>query len=377
MTADVTSIPAGGRPEVEPAEDPRRRRRKEAVLGILILMLALLAGTAFWYLIFRQPIIPLPPIPVSQLPTYSTSLYGSTHPIGIAVSASGDRIYVIQGAATGEGVVFDDRGSVIGTFAPPVSDVGHQPSYAAVDPTSGELYVSDRLAGAVYVYDRDGAYQRELRLIEPRPGWQPMGLAFNAAGNLFVTDLSGPFILEIDRTGTVVRTLGQGDQLSFPNGVAVDRDGNVYVTDSNNGRLLVYGTDGKVMARVGRGAGAGALGLPRGLSIDTNGRVFITDTTAQGVFVYGRPVRATSAPVVGQPIRWYGGRTVVIPPGQSSEWGGQAQPAGLAPMQYLGFFGEPGISDAQFQFPNGMAVDGRGRVYVADTFNNRVQIWSY
>ena len=36
-----------------------------------------------------------------------------------------------------------------------------------------------------------------------------------------------------------------------------------------------------------------------------------------------------------------------------------------------------GVADGPFEFPNGVAVDARGRVYVADTFNDRVQIWSY
>ena len=36
-----------------------------------------------------------------------------------------------------------------------------------------------------------------------------------------------------------------------------------------------------------------------------------------------------------------------------------------------------GVGDGQFQYPNGIAVDGRGRVYVADSFNDRVQVWSY
>jgi sugar lactone lactonase YvrE len=30
-----------------------------------------------------------------------------------------------------------------------------------------------------------------------------------------------------------------------------------------------------------------------------------------------------------------------------------------------------------FEYPNSVAIDARGRVYVADTFNDRVQIWSY
>jgi hypothetical protein len=46
-------------------------------------------------------------------------------------------------------------------------------------------------------------------------------------------------------------------------------------------------------------------------------------------------------------------------------------------MIYVGFFGCHGISDGQFAFPIGAAVDDRGRIYVADTANGRVQVWSY
>ena len=131
----------------------------------------------------------------------------------------------------------------------------------------------------------------------PRPGWQPLGLAFDTEGNLYVTDLSGPFqkVLVIDRAATVVRTLGENEKLSFPNGVAVDGAGNVYVTDSNNGRLLVFDAEGTVRAQVGRGAGQGNLGLPRGLAVDGSGRVFVADTTGQGVFIYRAPQPTTAA----------------------------------------------------------------------------------
>jgi sugar lactone lactonase YvrE len=45
--------------------------------------------------------------------------------------------------------------------------------------------------------------------------------------------------------------------------------------------------------------------------------------------------------------------------------------------QFLGSFGESGVADGEFAFPIGVAVDDRGRVYIADTANNRVQVWSY
>jgi sugar lactone lactonase YvrE len=46
-------------------------------------------------------------------------------------------------------------------------------------------------------------------------------------------------------------------------------------------------------------------------------------------------------------------------------------------LEYVGFVGGEGVADGLFQYPNGVAVDGRGRVYVADTVNNRIQVWSY
>lgn len=381
MTVDVTTMPPATAPETERRQDPGRRHRriKELELGLLLALLIVFAWIVLWYLLFRQPINPIPPIPVSQIPTYSTSVYGVTRPIGVAVDPSGERIYVTQGAATSEGVIFDGGGNAIGKFAAPADlGGGHQPAYAAVDPVSHELYISDRLAGTIFIYDRDGQYLRELSLAQPRPGWQPMGMTFDPAGNLYVTDLSGPVILKIDQAGRVVRTLGAGENLSYPNGVAIDRAGNVFVTDSNNGRLLMYDVDGKVVARVGKGVGEGALGLPRGLTIDSAGRVFIADTTAQSVFIYGIPVVARPAitPTAGHLVLWYVGRLPIwgiSPHGDAA----RPNPTVLAKFQFLGSFGEAGISDGQFQFLNGVAVDARGRVYVADTFNDRIQIWSY
>jgi DNA-binding beta-propeller fold protein YncE len=344
MTADVTTMPAGVPEAIEEDPGKRRRRRKAVILLLLFLGLVLLLGLVIWYLLFRQPINPLPPIPATQIPAYSTSIYGVTRPIGVAVSPDGDRIYVTEGGATGVGVVLDNAGNVIAKMTPPESTgTNHQPVYAAVDPVTSEVYVTDRLAGTVYIYDEDGAYQRELVLPEPRPGWQPMGMTFDAAGTLYVTDFSGPFqkVLVIDRDLRVVRTLGETLNLNFPNGIAVDKAGTVYVTDSNNGRLVTFGSDGKGVVRIGRGAGEGNLGLPRGLTIDASDRIFTVDTTAQGVLVY---------------------RTLS---------------SGDEQIEYLGSFGTQGIADGQFNFPSGVSIDSRGRVYVADTFNDRVQIWSY
>ena len=343
--ADDTPVPPVT-VEGEPEEQPRRSRRKAIVALLLLGLLAMLSTIGIWYLAFRQPIapLPLPGIPQTELPTYATAVYGAQRPSGVAVSPSGDRIYVAQSAGDRTGIVFDASGNTVGTMAPPeTTGTDHSPVYMAVDPLTDEVYVSDRLAGTIYIYDRDGAYQRELTLAVPRPGWQPLGLAFDKAGTLYVTDMSGPYqaVLVIDRTAKVVRRLGENDKLNFPNGVGVDGAGNVFVTDSSNGRLLMFDADGTVRGQIGRGAGQGNLGLPRGLAVDEGGRVFVADATGQGVLVYRAPS------------------------GESRR------------LDYLGFVGGEGVADAQFEYPNSVAIDARGRVYVADTFNDRVQIWSY
>jgi DNA-binding beta-propeller fold protein YncE len=329
-----------------PGESRRRRRRNLLLLFLLAIGLLLLATIAIWYFLFRKPIIPIPNLPEAfRPPAYSTSVYGASTVIGVAASSDGSRIYVADTEGDRALRIFDASGRLINAVRPPAETTGteHVPVWVAVDPKTSDVYVTDRPTGEIYVFDPEGAYLRAFTPVERIRGWQPVGIAFDGNGNLYVTDMGSAIarVEVFDRTGALVRTMGETDGLAFPNGIAVDSRGNVHVADSNNGRLLTYGPDGTLIARVGRGVGVGKLGLPRGVAVDDEGRVYIGDPTAQGVHVFA---------------------------GATSETG---------TLQNLGFFGGEGIRDGRFQFPNGVAVDARGRIYIADTFNGRVQIWSY
>jgi DNA-binding beta-propeller fold protein YncE len=351
MTDGATMPPLASPPTVpaeadeSPDQERRRRRRKLLLLLVLGALLAGLSLLAIWYLIFRQPINPLPPIQsAAVMPSYTTSIYGIKRPTGVAVNRSGDRIYVTETGGAHLARVFDAAGNELARLEPPASTgTDHVPVYLAIDPLTGDVYVTDRPTGSIYIYDADGRFLRAYRPAASLDGWQPLGITFDPAGNLYVTDLAGPTarVVVLDRGGKVVRTIGVGDKLSFPNGVAIDPPGNVYVTDSNNGRLLVFGPTGDVAATVGRGVGEGNLGLPRGAVIDGQGRLYVVDTSGQAVFVYG-----------------------LLDPK-------------VERLAYLGFFGGEGVSDGLFEYPNGIAADGRGRLYVTDSVNDRVQVWSY
>jgi DNA-binding beta-propeller fold protein YncE len=321
-------------------------RRKLVIVGIALLaiLLLLVAGTFAWYMATRKPLSQIPVLSQNTPPHFTSALYSVTQPLGVAIDETTDRVYVTQSGGSTKVVVFDTEGAKVGELTPPgPAGADHVPVYAAVDPSNSDVYVSDRAAGTVYVYDSSGKFLHTLAP-EGAKQWAPLGLAFDSTGNLYVTDVSAPThkILVMKTSGEIVRTMGENDKLSFPNGIAVDPQGRVVVSDSNNGRVLVYGTDGKLIGAFARGDSDAALGLPRGISIDDTGRTYVVDTANHSVQVFAPKDEASPG----------------VP-------------------DYSFTFGEEGSTDGTFEYPNGIATDKHGRIYVTDRENNRVQVWSY
>jgi len=329
--------------DVAPTKMSKKRKRMIAALVILLLILAVLFG---WYLMNRKPLSELPGLGVAQLPHYEFSIYGTNQPLGVASNASGDRIYVTESEGERLVRVFDRAGKKVGTLKPPSStNAMHTPVYVAIDPTTQDVYVSDRGTDSIYIYDDKGTY---LRTFAPKgnlgAGWNPLGLAFGPDGTLYVTDVritNAHRILDFGPDGTLLRSMGAPGQLSFPNGIVVDGQGNIEVSDSNNGRVVVFSPYGKVMATISRGIGEGDLGLPRGAAVDDAGRLFVVDTADHMVRIYN----------VGSPDK-------------------------PTPV-YIGSFGGEGQLDGTFEYPNGVATDTRAHIYITDRENNRVQVWGY
>jgi DNA-binding beta-propeller fold protein YncE len=323
------------------------KKRKGAIAG-LVIALVILALLFIWYLMNRKPLSELPGLSETKLPHYEMSYYGVTHPIGVAASASGDRVYVTENDGTRMVRVYDHSGKQIGALNPPATTgTTHLPEYVAINPTTQDVYVSDRMTSAIYIYDANGKY---LRTFAPKGNlagkWSPLGLAFAPDGTLYATDVRGRDnkthrVVVFAPDGTVVRSLGKPGQLNFPNGIVVDSHGNIEVSDSNGGRLVVFSPYGKMMATIGQGVGDGDLGLPRGAAVDDAGRLFVADTSDHQVRVY--MIGTVSAPT----------------------------------PSYIGSFGEEGQSDGTFEYPNGVATDKRAHIYITDRENNRVQVWGY
>ena len=322
----------------------KKRKGAFAALGIALLILALLFA---WYLMNRKPLSELPGLSSTKLPHYEFSIYGTSHPLGVAATASGDRIYVTESDGTRLVRVFNAKGKAVGTLEPPKSTgVSHIPVYVAINPTTQDVYVSDRTTASIYVYDANGKY---LRTFAPKGNlggkWNPMGLAFAPDGTLYATDIRGKDnkhhrVLAFAPDGTLVRSIGAPGQLNYPNGIVVDGRGNIEVSDSSNGRLVIFNPAGKVLATISRGVGEGDLGLPRGAAVDDAGRLYVADTADHMVRVYAID---------------------------------DSKPT----PTYIGSFGEEGQLDGTFEYPHGVATDTRAHIYITDRENNRVQVWGY
>ncbi len=323
-----------------------RRRLTAALLLVLITVISIIVASAFgWYVQTGKSLAELPGLTKERMPHYVFSIYGATRPSSVAVSPTRDRVYVVESAGGRRVIVYDPTGKQIGLLTPPQSTgVTRGPVYVAVDPATSEVYVSDRPNQSVYVYSAKGVFKE---IFEPKGlssgNWQPLGMTFDNDGNFYATDVSTKphKVLVFNTSSRLVRTIGTSDGLQFPNGATLDKGDHVYISDSNNGRVLIFDLAGKNIASINRGVGEGDLGMPRGVVIDDSDRLYVVDTANHMVKIYRLGVDGSPIP------------------------------------KYIGSFGDEGQVDATFEYPNGVTIDSRSRIYVTDRENNRVQVWSY
>jgi sugar lactone lactonase YvrE len=158
---------------------------------------------------------------------------------------------------------------------------------------------------------------------------RPTGLAFDAAGNLFVSsdDRTAGYSIKkvsaVDGTISIFTTMALGG----PHGIAFDRAGNLYVANNNNNTVVSYTPDGVATIFADEGDG---LVNPIGLAFDAAGNLFVTNAKG-GPTRSGKVVKVTSE-------------------GVGSDF-----------------------ADVGFQTAYGIAFDAAGNVYVSNNTGNRVE----
>ncbi len=158
-----------------------------------------------------------------------TDTVGSGLPAALAVSSTGE-MYL---AETRPGQVFalDEFGRLKSVFGRFGGKSGlDAPTAIAVGP-SFNVYVCDKGAGRIAVYDRFGGYVREIGGLG-----EPKGLAIDGSGNAFVSDLASGTVTCYDPGGNAVASIGG---FRSPSALAIASDTTLLVVDTENGSVSV------------------------------------------------------------------------------------------------------------------------------------------
>ena len=243
----------------------------------------------------------------------------------------------------------------------------------------------------------------------------PAGIAVDTAGNVYVAEPNNSIIRKVT-SGGVVTTLagspgatgstdGTGSAARFdgPNGVAVDSAGNIYVADQYNNTIRKVTSGGVVTTLAGLAGASGSTDAtgsaarftyPFGVAADSAGNIYVADqgnhtirkVTSSGVVttLAGSPGVAGSADGTGSTARF------TYPNGVAVDNAGNVYVADtpnhtIRKVTSAGVVttlaGSPGVagssdgtgSTARFNYPNGIAVDSAGNVYVADSTNRTIR----
>ncbi|MGI6575022.1 MAG: NHL repeat-containing protein [bacterium] len=249
-----------------------------------------------------------------------------------------------------------------------------------------------------------------LSTLAGEPLLDPAGVAVDSDGNIFVSDAAKHQIYKYSPEGRLLAEIGsQGSgaaEFTEPTALDIDQAGNLYVADQGNNRVQVLTSSGKFLRQVGsREEFAPFFALIdgwdtplTGVAVDVAGNIYLTlrgayyDISENALRKYnpsGQLIWEMKSMLEGDvdflPFTWPAAVTVDQDGTVYMVHGAN----GAGKVLKIPYDGDTILADDALQFgnlgkeqgelmhtPQGIAVDALGYIYVADTHNNRIQIFT-
>src|ERR1039458_9514826 len=265
------------------------------------------------------------------------------------------------------------------------------PHHVAVD-SRGRILIVDPDIRAVHVLGGGNSFRiaggprRRLLL--------PNGIAVDAADNIYIADSERGLVLVHAPDGQFLRYIGKrGDESLFhyPTAIAIDRNGgHLFLLDTPRHALFVLDLEGNILKRIGRPR-LNAIGRVSGETIpmDLDYPTEIAIGNDELVLVDSANSRVHVMDLQCKPVAQFSIRAVTGPPimgdvGLGVDLTGNIYVSNVTDSDIriygrdgtlLSSFGRNGMEVGAVNSPAGLFVDGRNRLYVADTNNSRVQVF--
>jgi len=308
-----------------------------------------------------------------QTSTFASGFY---HPAGMAIDAS-NNIYLADQfnnqikKITPLGVVsvFAGSGSAGSTDGTGTGASFYYPAGIAIEPGTGNFYVTDygnnRIreitpSGVVTTFAGTGTAGGSDGSLTSATFNGPLGITFDASGNIYIADYSGSLIRKIASgyvstlagSGYQGTTDGTGSGASFdhPSGLRVDGSGNVYVTDRSSDLIRKITSSGTVTTIAGLAYSeysadnqfgtAASFYRPSDLTFDQSGNMYIPDYSGNVIREVANNANHSVTTIAGN--------------GSAGLNNGSG-------------------SSAMFNGPFGIIMDSNGNLYVSDIGNNLIR----
>jgi len=253
-----------------------------------------------------------------------------------------DEIYVIDGKSgiivyTSDFFPLYTLGKGEGIFSPQALTVDAEGNlYVLMARTKDNPRARIAVFNACYKWVRD-IYLDNLENFESVEEFIPNSLAVDREGDLYIAGLNYPGILILSNQGQLLNVLSPeegGKDVRLSN-VVIDKTGKIYLVSTEKSRIYVYDKKRNLLFKFGEKGGSTAkLSQPLAVGVDNrNGRIYVVDYMRHTVSAYDNEGK------------------------------------------YLFEFGGLGWGEGWFQHPRDIAVDPSGRVIIADTFNDRVEVY--